>query len=402
MLWPQDTIYLAWLLVLAALALFLLTAVAGRLFCGFACPQTVYSQIFMWIENRIEGDWLHRLRSASGPLSVAAKVRKGVKHGLWLILSLWTGLTFVGYFTPVRELLADVLAGQAGAWEVFWLLSYAAFTYLLAGLLREQVCQQMCPYARFQGVMFDTDTLAVSYDAERGEPRGALRKALAAEKKGHCVDCAICVQVCPAGIDIRHGMQYQCIGCGLCIDACDAVMDKLQWPRGLIAFAAAKPAAWPGRLAWRRLWARPRVLIYTGLLLAVSSGALVLLLQRIPLQMDVSRDRGALLRQLADGRIENSYRLHLMNMAEQPRRFVLQTQGLAGAELLAAAADQPSEHGMLIELAAGAHRTVSLSVRASGQSEPGRHGGANPFLFSLRALDAAGGKVQAASVFMVP
>jgi cytochrome c oxidase accessory protein FixG len=225
-LWPQDVFYLAVLLIVSAYALFLFTAIAGRLFCGYACPQTVYSEIFMWLENRIEGDRSARMKLDQGPLT-ARKIRlKTVKHALWLIISLWSGFTLVAYFTPMQELLAALPFGLSG-WEFFWVFFYAGFMYMQAGFLREQVCKYMCPYARFQGVMFDPDTLVITYDPERGEPRGARKKGASGEQLGDCVDCGLCVAVCPTGIDIRNGIQYECIGCGACIDACEPVMDKI-------------------------------------------------------------------------------------------------------------------------------------------------------------------------------
>src|SRR5690606_30572243 len=227
-LWPQDIIYLTVLLVIAALSLFLFTAIAGRLFCGYACPQTVYSEIFMWIERRVEGDRLARIRLDESPWT-ARKVRiKAVKHALWLSVAAWTGFTFVGYFVPIRTLGGQLLAGTAGFWPVFWMGFYGFATWGNAGFLREQVCKYMCPYARFQSVMVDQDTYVVTYDAGRGEPRGHRSRSAdpAALGLGECVGCSLCVQVCPTGIDIGAGMQYMCIGCGACIDACDTVMAK--------------------------------------------------------------------------------------------------------------------------------------------------------------------------------
>ncbi len=219
--WPQDVIYLAVLLVISAYGLFLVTAVGGRLFCGYACPQTVYTEILMWIERKIEGERPARMKLDAQPMSPRKFRLKLIKHSLWLLIALWTGITFVGYFTPIRELLGEIASFELGPWEAFWIFFYAAFLYLMAGFLREQVCKYMCPYARFQGVMFDPDTLIISYDRERGEPRGLRRKGVAATAKplGDCVDCSICVQVCPTGIDIRNGLQLECIACAACIDA---------------------------------------------------------------------------------------------------------------------------------------------------------------------------------------
>src|SRR6187431_2346795 len=241
-LWPQDFIYLAVLLIISAYGLFLFTAVAGRLWCGYACPQTVYTEIFMWLERLFEGDRMARIRLDASPWQLPNLARKAAKHAAWITLSLWTGFTFVGYFTPIRSLWAEAFTLDFGPWEWFWVLFYALATYGNAGFLREQVCKYMCPYARFQSAMFDRDTLTISYDTERGEPRGqnALRGRSTEPKPaglGDCIDCKLCVQVCPTGIDIRQGLQYECIGCAACIDVCDGVMDKMQYPRGLIRYA---------------------------------------------------------------------------------------------------------------------------------------------------------------------
>jgi cytochrome c oxidase accessory protein FixG len=233
-LYPQDFIYLTGILVISALSLFLFTAVAGRLWCGYACPQTVYTEIFLWLEKRTEGDRSARMRRDAGPWTADKTLRKAAKHFLWLAVALWTGFTFVGYFTPIKELGVEFVQAQMGSWEIFWSLFYGFATYGNAGFMREQVCKHMCPYARFQSAMFDKDTLIVTYDEERGEPRGARsRKADPLTLNlGACVDCSLCVQVCPTGIDIRKGLQYECIGCGACADVCDTVMDKMGYPRG--------------------------------------------------------------------------------------------------------------------------------------------------------------------------
>ena len=243
-LYPQDFIYLTALLIISALSLFLFTAVAGRLWCGFACPQTVYTEIFMWIEHKIEGDRSARVRLDSSPWGFEKAWKKTVKQSLWVTFSLWTGFTFVGYFVPIRQLGLELLAFHGG-WQLFWVLFYGFATYGNAGFLREQVCKYMCPYARFQSAMFDKDTLIVTYDEARGEQRGPRIKTVDYKAKGlgDCIDCTLCVQVCPVGIDIRDGLQYECIGCGLCVDACNSVMDKMNYPRGLIKFSTQNGVA---------------------------------------------------------------------------------------------------------------------------------------------------------------
>ena len=378
--WPQDFILLTALLVISALALFLFTAIAGRLWCGFACPQTVYTEIFMWIERRIEGGHLARMKLDRQGLLVRKFLLKGAKHGTWISLSLWTGFTFVGYFTPIRTLLAEVAAFGLGPWETFWILFYGFATYGNAGWMREQVCKYMCPYARFQSVMFDSDTLVIAYDERRGEPRGARSKSAdhQAAGLGACVDCGICVQVCPTGIDIRKGLQYECIGCAACIDGCNQVMDKMGYRRGLIRYSTenALRGGYVERDIVRRV-ARPRTLVYGAILCAVVAALVVALALRVPLKVDVIRDRAALTRETADGLLENVYRLQIMNTTEQPRRFAITATGIEGLRLIA---QQP------VTVPATGALTLPVALRvASGSASPGSH----PVRFHIEdSLDA--------------
>ena len=335
-LYPQDFIYLTGLLVVSALALFLFTAVAGRLWCGYACPQTVYSEIFLWIEHKIEGDRSARIRLDDADFSLEKLVKKWYKHLIWIFLSIWTGFTFVGYFTPIRDLMMEFFLTQMSSWELFWVFFYAFATYGNAGFMREQVCKYMCPYARFQSAMFDNDTLIVTYDAERGEPRGPRSKKtdLAAANLGACVDCTLCVQVCPTGIDIRDGLQYECIGCGACADVCDTVMDKLGYARGLVRYSTqnAMDNHWTSKQIWQRVM-RPRIQIYTMILVAITLGLLVSLGLRTPFKVDVVRDRSTLSRITENGTLENVYRLQIMNAAEVQRTFELSVKGLPGLKI---------------------------------------------------------------------
>ena len=384
-LWPQDALLLAFVLILAATALFFATALAGRLFCGFVCPQTVYTSIFTWIEARVEGDHLARLRLDQSPMSGRKLLIKSIKHGIWVLVAAWTAMTFVGYFTPIRELLPAIAAFQTGPWEAFWLIFYATFTYVQAGLAREAVCQHMCPYSRFQGVMVDPATSNVSYDRQRGEPRGALRQA---KSTGDCIDCGICVQVCPTGIDIRDGLQYQCINCGLCIDGCDEVMDRIGAPRGLIRFASEHELAGkPGPTGFRL---RPRVLAYVGLLLVLAASSAWTLSERVLLRVEVIRDRGALMHETAEGRIENAYTLKLINMEEAPRRFGIGVSGLAGLRI---------EGSTEFAVEPGSIRTVSLTV-----SSPTADGfsGVQPIEFETVAMHDENTVVREKSTFILP
>ncbi len=334
--WPQDFIFLAGLLVIAALSLFLFTAVGGRLFCGYACPQTVYTAMFMWIERKVEGDRAQRIKLDGAALSAGKVLRKAVKHALWISVGLWTGFTFVGYFTPIKILLGEMSHLSLGPWETFWILFYGFATYGNAGWMREQVCKYMCPYARFQSAMFDADTLTVTYDAQRGEPRGSRGRSADFQAKGlgACVDCGICVQVCPTGIDIRRGLQYECIGCAACVDSCNQVMDKMAYPRGLIRYStenALKQRMTPSQMAARVF--RPRVLVYIGLLAVIVTVWGVALVLRSPLKVDVIRDRAALMRETRAGKIENVYRLQIMNTDEQAHRYVIKASGLSNMRI---------------------------------------------------------------------
>lgn len=370
-LWPQDVIYLAVLLVISALSLFLFTAIAGRLFCGYACPQTVYTEIFLWIERKVEGDRIARIR-LDGERWGARKLRlKATKHLLWIAIALWTGFTFVGYFSPIDALGRAVLDLSAGPWETFWIGFYTFATWGNAGFMREQVCKYMCPYARFQSVMVDKDTYVVTYDTQRGEPRGSRsRKAdPRALGIGDCVDCSICVQVCPTGIDIRDGLQYECIGCGACIDACNQVMDKMRYPRGLIRYTSenAMRRALSAANARRRV-VRPRIVLYAVLWLALAGGFVWSVAVRTPLKVDIIRDRQALAREVEGRWIENVYRLQLINTTE-------------GELDVAIAAESPGLPGLSVEyeraaghLAPTSNRLLPLRLRVPlEQAASGTH-----------------------------
>jgi cytochrome c oxidase accessory protein FixG len=397
-LWPQDVIYLAVLLVISAFSLFLFTAIAGRLWCGYACPQTVYTEIFMWIERRIEGDRAARIRLDAAPRTPRKVAKKAAKHAVWLALALWTGFTFVGYFTPIRDLAHATLTLDFGPWEAFWIGFYGFATYGNAGWMREQVCKYMCPYARFQGAMYDRDTLTVTYDAARGEPRGGRSKSAdpAALGLGSCVDCSICVQVCPAGIDIRNGQQYECIGCGLCIDGCDGVMDRVGYPRGLIRYSTenAIEQGWDARRIWKRVL-RPRVLLYGAILAAIVVAAGVTLFNRVPVKVDVIRDRTSLAREVDGERIENLYRLQLMNTLEAPMVLELAATGPAELGKLEILADL---HPMVLEPLS----TRSLAVRV--RAPQGAQRGAKPIEFRITSRPGAKPAIdlREKSRFLVP
>jgi cytochrome c oxidase accessory protein FixG len=391
-LWPQDFIYLTLLLVISALALFLFTAVAGRLWCGYACPQTVYTEIFLWIERRIEGDPMRQMKLDRAPLGPGKIARKSAKHAAWIALSLWTGFTFVGYFTPIRELEAEVASFGVGPWEAFWILFYGFATYGNAGWMREQVCKYMCPYARFQSAMFDPDTMIVTYDPLRGEPRGTRPRSADARALGlgDCVDCGICVQVCPTGIDIREGLQYECIGCAACIDGCNQVMKKMGYAPGLIRYSTENGLrnGWSFARMLKRA-ARPRALVYAALLAAIALGTGVSLALRVPLKVDVIRDRGSLVREAGDGIIENVYRLQIMNMRETPRRFVVRASGLPTLQVAEPDVVQVDAAGTLMA-------PVKLRLHV-GDTPVGSH----RITFEVRALDDEKVAVRESSAFIV-
>ena len=392
-LYPQDFIYLTALLVISALSLFLFTAVAGRLWCGFTCPQTVYTELFLWIEKKVEGDRSARLRLDQGRWTFEKLRKKTFKQLLWLAIAAWTGFTFVGYFVPIRALAVELAALQ-GSWQIFWVLFYGFATYGNAGYMREQVCKYMCPYARFQSAMFDKDTLIVSYDGMRGEPRGPRSKKVdhRSQGLGDCIDCKLCVQVCPTGIDIRNGLQYECIGCGLCVDACNNVMDKVGYSRGLIRFATqnAMAGGWSKAQMLRRVL-RPRVLIYAGVLAGLTVAMVSSLYLRTPLKVDVVRDRAALARLAPGGKLENVYRLQIMNATEATRTYRIGASGLTGLEVVSESTTQ---------VAPAQARWVAVRLQIPYGSLPA---GSHAFQFEVRAEDgAASESVSEKSVFLVP
>lgn len=394
---PQDLIYLTALLVISALALFFFTAVAGRLWCGYACPQTVYTEIFMWLERRIEGDRSARMRLDAAPWGMDKVLRKSGKQAAWIAFALVTGFSFVGYFTPVRELSTELAQGAFSPWEWFWVLFYAGATYGNAGYMREQICKYMCPYARFQSALIDMDSLVIAYDTARGESRGA-RSRLADPKAlglGDCIDCTLCVQVCPTGIDIRNGLQNECIACAACIDVCDDVMGKMGYAKGLIRYTSGNAMA--QSLGWRqmvrRVW-RPRVLIYGALLLGTSTAFVASLSLRPGFSVDVIKDRGAQARIVEQGAIENVYRMQVMNASESPQNFVVSVSGLPGLALATPATlhVEPTGIGAL---------PVRLTLPAAAAA--GLEGRSSPIVFEIRA--EVDGKLRTAhekSTFFVP
>ncbi|MGR8919527.1 MAG: cytochrome c oxidase accessory protein CcoG [Gammaproteobacteria bacterium] len=351
-LWPQDFLLLTLLLMMAALSLFFFTAIAGRLWCGYACPQTVWTEAFLWMERKIEGNRQQRMKLDKGPWT-ARKLRiKATKQFAWISFAAFTGFTFVSYFTPALSLLEKTASFSLGPWETFWMVFYGFATYGNAGFMREQVCKYMCPYARFQSAMFDNDTLIVSYDEARGEPRGSRRSGVDPKsvELGDCINCTLCVQVCPTGIDIRDGLQYECIGCSSCIDVCDEVMGKMGYAPGLIKYTTQNAMDdKPTRIV------RPRTIIYGTLLVVVASVFVSLLATRSPLGLDIIRDRNQLYRERA-GLIENVYMLKVLNLSEVDRVVRLSVDGIPELRL-----DDAGD----IVLEAGAVNDVPVVLKAS-------------------------------------
>lgn len=351
--WPQDFYYLSWLLIIAAITLFLTTAIAGRLWCGYACPQTVWTEVFIRMERWVEGDRNNQIKLDKSPWNANKIWRKSLKHFLWIAFATWTGFTFVGYFTPVTTLGRELLSLSLGPWELFWIVFYSFATYGNAGFMREQVCKYMCPYARFQSAMFDRDTLVIAYDEKRGEPRGHRKKDAVPGQLalGDCIDCDQCVHVCPTGIDIRNGLQYECIACGACIDVCNDVMQKMEYAPNLIRYTTENTPA-TGKI--RML--RPRTLLYTGIWALSIIGFFITISLRTPLAVDIIRDRNALYHIVDATTIENVYTLKIMNKSNSPERYRVDVSGLSGITTV------PSE--ITVEVESGEVYNLAVRVRA--------------------------------------
>jgi cytochrome c oxidase accessory protein FixG len=394
--WPQDFPLLAWLLIIAAFSLFAITAWVGRVWCGYTCPQTVWTAIFMWAEQFCEGSRNQRIKRDQGPWTGEKILRKSIKYFMWLGFAFLTGFTFVGYFSPVRELLVNLLtiniSGSGlswglGWWEIAWINFFTWATYINAGWLREQVCLHMCPYARFQSVMFDKDTLIVSYDYHRGENRGARKKGANAVEQGlgDCVDCKICVQVCPTGIDIRDGLQYECINCALCIDGCNSVMEQMGYPTGLIRYTTEQKLE-----GGETHFLRPRLIGYAIAVVLMVSLFLGAVITRVPLQLDVMRDRDRLYSETTDGLIENSYTLKILNMDQQQHSYTIRFDGLEGAELVG------NSSAILL-----AGEIAELPIRL--RIDPAKLESINTTIeFSVRTLDGSDYQAVAESRFIGP
>ena len=384
--WPQDFMLLSWLLIICAFGLFFITVFAGRVWCGYTCPQSVFTWVFMWAEKITEGDRNQRMKLDKAPMSANKFARKLAKHAIWLAVGILVAITFVGYFTPIRELVPDLLTLNVNGWAAFWIGFFTLATYGSAGFLREQVCIYMCPYARFQSVMFDKDTLIVSYDPRRGEKRGPRKKDAdyKAMGLGDCIDCTMCVQVCPTGIDIRDGLQIECIGCAACIDACDAIMDKMNYPRGLISYTTEHNLS-----GQKTHLLRPRLIGYAVALLAMMSLFSYAVYDRPLVKLDVLKDR-VLYRENELGNIENVYTLKIMNKAQREQTFVIEAAGLDGL-VYEGRSEVRAEAGELV--------TIPVELSIAPEKLPSS---TNEIVFSIRSIDDASINDDADSRFIGP
>ncbi|WP_261816316.1 cytochrome c oxidase accessory protein CcoG [Vibrio gallicus] len=324
-LYPQDLTLLALLFMIAAFALFFLTTFLGRVWCGYLCPQTVWTFMYIWFEEKLEGSANKRRKQDSQKLASNLLLRKTLKHLAWIGIAIVTGLTFVGYFIPSTELWVDFFTLNASFWAYFWVLFFAGCTYANAGWMRSIVCIHMCPYARFQSAMFDKDTFIVGYDTKRGESRGP-RSRKADPKQlglGDCIDCNLCVQVCPTGIDIRDGLQYECINCGACIDACDTTMQRMNYDKGLISYTTEHKLE-----GTHTKIMRPKLIGYGLIMILMLGGFLAQIASVDPAGLTVLRDRSQLYRSNSDGYIENTYTLKVINKTQQPQQYTLSVEGL--------------------------------------------------------------------------
>ncbi|CAM5239290.1 Cytochrome c oxidase accessory protein CcoG OS=Stutzerimonas stutzeri OX=316 GN=ccoG PE=4 SV=1 [Stutzerimonas stutzeri] len=384
--WPQDFMLLSWLLIICAFGLFFITVFAGRVWCGYTCPQSVFTWVFMWAEKITEGDRNQRMKLDKAPMSANKFLRKFAKHAIWIAVGVLVAITFVGYFTPIRQLVPDLVTLQVNGWTAFWIGFFTLATYGSAGFLREQVCIYMCPYARFQSVMFDKDTLIVSYDPRRGEKRGPRKKEAdyKAMGLGDCIDCTMCVQVCPTGIDIRDGLQIECIGCAACIDACDAIMDKMNYPRGLISYTTEHNLS-----GQQTHLLRPRLIGY-AVALSVMIGLFAYAVYDRPLvKLDVLKDR-VLYRENEQGRIENVYTLKVMNKAQHAQSFVITTSGLDGL-----AYEGRSE----VRAQAGELVTIPVELSMAPEKLPSS---TNEIVFHIKSMDDESISDEADSRFIGP
>jgi cytochrome c oxidase accessory protein FixG len=360
-IWPQEVYYLTGVLILAAVTLFAASAIAGRVWCGFACFQTVWTDLFIMVEQYFEGDRNNRMRLDKSPYNLDKIYKRAAKHIVWLMISFIFALSFVWYFNDAPTITKEVFTGEVGGWTLVVLLVLTAFTYIMAGFAREQVCFYMCPYGRFQSVMTDEDSLIVTYEAWRGEPRAKPGKNKDFSDRGHCVDCSLCVQVCPTGIDIRDGQQMECIGCALCVDACNSVMEKFDLPKNLISYDSYTNmvAREQGKGKQVHL-VRPRTIYYAVILAVVASLIVISLSMRDRLEVNIQRDRAPLFVTLSDGTVRNGYTFKIINMESQAKKYILSIEGIEGISMNVIGQDEKDQK--TLELDARADRVGAFKI----------------------------------------
>ncbi len=377
-IWPQEVYILTGILILAAIALFFVTSLFGRVWCGYFCFQTVWTDLFVWVERIVQGDRVKRKRLREGPWTFEKMYKLAITHLIWLAIAWWTAGSFVLYFNDAPTLVMSFFKFDVSPTVLGFMFGLTFSTYLMAGFAREQVCTFMCPYARFQSAMFDKDTLIIAYDETRGEERGKHKKGDSWEGRGHCVDCTACVQVCPMGIDIRDGLQMECIACGLCVDACNNIMDKLDLPQGLIRYDTENrmDELRVGKEPSKLHIIRPRTIYYTCILTVVGSLMLLALLSRAPLDMSVLHDRNPLFVKLSDGSFRNGYDVKILNKTHEDKTYALTVHGIEGAEVIVKSAgdvkaeklfvpaDSVGSYHILIkaDVDAGPRRPVTLKL----------------------------------------
>lgn len=397
-LWPQEVYFFAGIMILAAIGLFFVTSLLGRVWCGYACPQTVWTDLFVWVERIVQGDRNNRMKLDNAPLSFEKIWKKGLTHAIWLVIALCTGGAWVFYFVDAPTLFDQIVHFKVSWMTGGWILGLTASTYIMAGYAREQVCTYMCPYARFQSAMFDKDTLIIGYDRERGEPRGKHKAGTSWEGKGHCIDCTQCVVVCPMGIDIRNGLQMSCIACGLCVDACNDVMDKMELPRGLIRYdtqnnyeqrTAAKTLNVPYQPKSRIL--RPRTYYYVTVMSIVSALMLYAFFNRTVVDLSVLHDRNPLFVKLSDGSIRNTYTVKIINKTHVDRTFNLEIKGMDVAEISVVGAGELSAKSL--HVLADSVTPFRVMVKAAAQDTARKE-------IILRVSDDTGVAVEEDTVFM--